>query len=76
MLNFRVTSEISAAIKHSEMNDTNGKRLPKLDYIEVIRSLKGDTNFAFHYKMSGRNLSNLRIRIYVLMYLCIFSVKK
>ena len=55
---------------------TNGKRLPKLDYIEVIRSLKGDTNFAFHYKMSGRNLSNLRIRIYVLMYLCIFSVKK
>ena len=26
--------------------------------------------------MSGRNLSNLRIRIYVLMYLCIFSVKK
>ena len=49
--------------------NTNGKRLPKLDYIEVIRSLKGDTNFAFHYKMSGRNLSNLRIRIYVLMYL-------
>ena len=32
------------------MNDTNGKRLPKLDYIEVIRSLKGDNNFAFHYR--------------------------
>ena len=32
------------------MNDTNGKRLPKLDYIEVIRSLKGDTYFVFHYR--------------------------
>ena len=28
---------------------TNGKRLRKLDYIEVIRSLKGDIYFAFHY---------------------------
>ena len=30
---------------------TNGKRLPKKDYIEVIRSLGylGDTYFAFHY---------------------------
>ena len=26
----------------------NGKRLPKLGYIGVMRSLKGDTYFAFH----------------------------
>ena len=29
---------------------TNGKRLPKLDYTEVIKSLKGDTYFASHYR--------------------------
>ena len=28
---------------------TNGKRLLKLSYIEVMRSLKGHTYFAFYY---------------------------
>ena len=28
---------------------TNGKRRPKLGYIEVMRSLKGDSYFDFHY---------------------------
>ena len=52
MLNFGVILEIFLAIIHSEINDHNGKSLDEvaLLILEVIKNLKGDTYFSFHYQ--------------------------
>ena len=58
---------------------TNCKRLQRLDYIEVLRSLKWDTYFAFHYRniwSQPVKSKNQNLCVNVFMYIQCQEVKK